>query len=365
MTWTRRLALGFGGAALLVAPNFSSAVASARSDPDSRRSTPSRIEWSDAARADALRRAAVWQPGDADAAARPDSPERTLSCRYSPDALGGTTPKFECVTEDGETIKVKYAGAEPHGEVAATTLLRRLGFPADRVGFVERVRCYGCPPFPFQTTRALDLVNGLEVYGRHVDYSKYREFEWPAVERKHPGTAIETRERRGWAWYELDTLRAPAAHVDGLRLVAVFLAHWDNKTENQRLVCLDGDPASLARERCSRPVALLQDLGGTFGPRKVDLAHWRRTPIWSDRGSCLVSMEGMPHGGGTFEPVRISEAGRRFLGSRLASIGRHEIRELFDTARFAQYDGQDVENWVDAFQDKVRQVTDGPPCPAR
>lgn len=73
----------------------------------------------------------------------------------------------------------------------------------------------------------------------------------------------------------------------------------------------------------------------------------------------------MPHGGGTFEPVRISEAGRRFLGSRLASVGRREIRELFDTARFAQYDGQNVEQWVNAFQDKVRQVTDGPPCPAR
>ena len=31
---------------------------------------------------------------------------------------------------------------------------------------------------------------------------------------------------------------APRAHVDALRLLAVFLAHWDNKAENQRLVCL-------------------------------------------------------------------------------------------------------------------------------
>ena len=32
------------------------------------------------------------------------------------------------------------------------------------------------------------------------------------------------------------------ADLDALRLLARVLAHWDNKSENQRLVCLDGPP---------------------------------------------------------------------------------------------------------------------------
>ena len=58
-------------------------------------------------------------------------------------------------------------------------------------------------------------------------------------------------------------------------------------------------------------------------------------------------------------------AGRRFLADRLGTLARAEIRTLFESARFPQHDGEDVEAWVDVFQDKVREISAGPPCPAR
>ena len=56
--------------------------------------------------------------------------------------------------------------------------------------------------------------------------------------------------------------------------MAVLLAHWDNKAENQRLVCPPG--AEGPEGTCSKPLAIMQDLGATFGPVKVDLNNWRQ-----------------------------------------------------------------------------------------
>jgi hypothetical protein len=327
---------------------------------------PSSVQWPDDVRLDALRRASVWRsPSRTKIAFSGRTDTASVSCRYQPDALTGTTPKFECTTEAGETIKVKYGGPEPHGEVAATALVRALGFPADDVRFVERVRCFGCPTFPFLTAKILGLVNALNLYERTVDYTEHTDLDWPAVERKHPGVAIETKDARGWAWFELDIIRAPQAHVDALRLLAIFLAHWDNKSENQRLVCLDGNASRLARQQCAEPLAFMQDLGATFGPRKVDLESWRNTPVWDDRKTCRVSMERLPHHGGTFRATHISEAGRRFLAERLRTLTRSDIRTVFENARFTQYDGRDVDQWVEVFERKVREITSVPPCPAR
>ncbi len=322
-----------------------------------------RVQWSQRGRERALARAAVWRPR---VKGRPsESPlGRSIECRFKSDTLNGTTPKFECITAAGETIKVKYANAEPHGEVAATSLLRALGFPADDVRFVERVRCYGCPTFPFLTMKVLSLVQAVDWYGRRIDYGSYVDVEWPSVERKCPGVEITTAAGRGWAFHELRKMTGvPRAHIDALRLAAAFLAHWDNKSENQRLSCLDADAAQLGREECGQPLAILQDLGATFGPRKMNLGHWRRAKIWSDRASCELSMADMPHGGATFETIRVSEDGRRFFGERLQQLARQDVHAIFEGARFSAHDGHPVDEWVDAFQARVREITDGPACP--
>jgi hypothetical protein len=329
-------------------------------------------------RLDALSRAIVWQePRVPIAAARldadPQQPQ-SLECTFAITELGGTAAKFDCDLPNGERIRVKY-GRTPEipSEVAVARLLHALGFGADDMMLVEKLRCYGCPAEPFLTMRTLGLAGAHDLYGKVMNKESFKDFEWVAVERKHQGRPIETEELEGWAFFELDQIDpkkggAPRAHVDALRLLAVMVAHWDNKSENQRLVCLSQEDWPEGG-KCARPLALMQDVGSAFGPRKVDLPEWKKTMLWADRGTCTATMEDLPYDGATFEPTRISEAGRTHLASLLQQLTDEQITALFRGARFDQSKGivgftaSPVADWVDAFKAKVRQISDGPPCP--
>jgi hypothetical protein len=333
---------------------------------------------SDEERRDALARAGVWQQprvpiGQARLDADPAQPQ-SLECTFLVTELGGTAAKFDCALPNGEPIRVKYGRSpEVPSEVAAARLLHTLGFGADNVMLVEKLRCYGCPVEPFLTMRTLGLAGAHDLYGKVIDKESFKDFEWVAVERKHYGRAIETEQLEGWAFFELDVIDAkkggaPRAHVDALRLLSVLMAHWDNKSENQRLVCLsekdwpDGG-------KCTRPFAMLQDVGGAFGPRKVDLPKWEKTLIWSDRASCTATMDDLPYDGATFKPVKITEAGRKHLAGLLQQLSDEQIAALFRGARFDHSKGivgftaSPVPDWVRVFKAKVRRISDGPPCP--
>lgn len=371
-----RLALMAGSAGLIVAALMAQAA-----DPEPVTTPIKKATRNVSAeeRRDALARAQVWRPpvvpvGQAHLAAAPAAPA-SLSCRFQVSDLGGTAQKFDCTLENGDLIRVKY-GRTPEipSEVAASRLLHALGFGADDVMLVERLRCYGCPLEPFVTMKAVELTESDGLYGKLVDYDHYRDFEWVAVERKRGGRAIGTDEVKGWAFFELDQIDAakggaPRAHVDALRLLAVFLAHWDNKSENQRLVCEsehdwpEGGP-------CRAPFAMLQDIGGAFGPRKVDLEGWRTAPIWDDRARCVTSMAALPYEGATFTPVTITEAGRRHLASLLGQLRDDQIAGMFAGARFDQATGlvptgapRAIPEWVAAFKSRVRAISEGPACP--
>jgi len=301
------------------------------------------------------------------------------ACRLAPSDLSGTTPKFDCVFAGGETIKVKYGNeAEIHGEAAATALLRLLGYASDVVTIVPRLRCYGCPRHPFAATH---LRRWLHVpFVREQIDDGFTDFEWVAVEYRFPAPAIETEQVSGWEWRELDHSAAPQAEVDAFRLLAVFLAHWDNKSSNQRLVCLDGRPrrspagdgesgrsAEREGEGCQHPLAMIQDLGASFGPPKVNLARWRDLPVWHDRATCMLSMRALPYRGATFEDVRVSEAGRALAAARLSAIPEEQIERIFFDARFPQFQAgtdaeRDLKAWTSAFKSRVRQIAEAK-CP--
>jgi hypothetical protein len=281
------------------------------------------------------------------------------ACRLAPSELSGTTPKFDCVFAGGETIKVKYGHeAEIHGEAAATTLLRLLGYASDVVTIVPRLRCYGCPRHPFA---ASILRRSFRVpFVREQIDDGFTDFEWVSVEYKFPAPAIETDRVSGWEWRELDRSDAPRAEVDAFRLLAAFLAHWDNKSSNQRLVCLD-QVRLKPDTTCEHPLAMIQDLGASFGPPKVNLARWRDLPVWHDRASCMLSMRALPYQGATFEDVRVSEAGRALAASRLSTISDEQIERIFYEARFPQFQAgtdaeRDLKAWTNAFKSRVNQI---------
>jgi len=330
---------------------------------------------SDQVRRQALAHARVWPQSQQPLAPQPFNAAtiEEISCRFLVTRLGGTTPKFDCVLDGGETLRVKYGSAsEIPSEAAATRLVRALGFAADTITLVKRLRCHGCPVEPFTTMKTVGAVHAGSLFTHAVDYGEYHDFDWVAVERKYDGQPIETATEQGWSFHELDQVDAseggaPRAHVDALRLLAAFLAHWDNKAENQRLVCVSREwPAGAP---CPEPVLVLQDLGAAFGPRKVDLEGWSTTGIWGDRTTCRLSMRGLPYDGATFSDVRVGEAGRQLLATRLRQVSAAHAADLFAGARFDQTRGlfsdvHPVDAWVRAFMTRVAMISDGPPCPA-
>jgi hypothetical protein len=113
---------------------------------------------------------------------------------------------------------------------------------------------------------------------------------------------------------------------------------------------------------------MLQDAGSTFGPGKANLRRWNAVRIWADEASCLVSLKSLPYQGGTFQETHVSEGGRRFLAARLKRLSRTQIADLFRGSQMAHRQGwwsraRDLNAWVAAFEDKVRQIADRPPCP--
>jgi len=319
-------------------------------------------------RADTLKRAKVWRPpavpiASADLSRNPAGPDAlaatdVIPCRFQLKSSEGRSPKFQCVRAGGEILKVKYGRNNPEtfGEVAATRLVSALGFGADRMYVVAGVRCYGCPVFPYPKVGIFDAIRAGRA--RPVD------FEMAVIERRPPGLELEG----GWSFHDLASIDAAAggaspAEVDALRLLAVFLADWDGKPENQRILCAETSPAG----RCDEPFAYLQDLGQTFGPKSIDLEGWSRTPIWSDAATCRVSMKEMPWHGSTFEDTTISEGGRAFLAGLLRQLTDGQIRSLFAGARFTEYfrnpRDSDEDAWTRAFQSRVAQIADRSPCP--
>jgi hypothetical protein len=336
----------------------------------------------DRMREEALAAARVWSPpavpiAQFDFTSNPPlgfSPSDEVSCRFTVDKPSGRTPKFHCQLPDGREIKVKYGkyNAELQAELAGTRLLRALGFPADEMFTMRAVHCAGCPAFPFQSLTCRQRLGAdLLCFGGPLDYSHVRTFVPVVVERRVDARIIESFDGQGWSWYELDRIDparggSSRAEVDALRLLAVFLAHWDNKAANQRLICPSGRESSGGG--CAAPVAMIQDLGATFGPNRIDLLNWRAAPVWQDRATCTVSMHSLPYAGATFPEHRISDAGRLMLAGLLEQLSTRQLEDLFTASGILLYDAIDADartasGWIKVFRDKTKAIREGPPCP--
>lgn len=344
---------------------------------------PTKTTDTDATRLAALRSARVWRQPPvpvSQANLKDNAPgadgfaaDSEVKCRLLLEPVGGMTPKFNCELPGQDVVKVKYGQANPelYAEVAASRLLTALGFGADRMYLVKTVRCAGCPPFPFPALKCLSET-GLRgpCFAGGLDYNQHTDIAPAVIERRFAGDRIEATDDQGWSWYELEQIDPASggsslAEVDAFRLLAVFLAHWDNKGENQRLVCMaDGRRADGS---CASPFAFIGDLGGTFGPDKVDLRNWRETPVWADRAACTISMKKLPFAGATFPDHRVSEAGRRLLLGLLEQLSAQQLIDLFTGSGIITYNhvnaaGRDPQAWTDVFVDKVRQIREGGPC---
>lgn len=329
-------------------------------------------------RNDALARAAVWAPpavppSAANLGANPGPFPDPAVCKFEPSEASGSTPKFDCVFESGEVLKVKYGkNPEIHSEAAATRLLAALGFGADRIYLVRTLRCFGCPSDPHAAK-----------VGAATD-AGFVDFQNVAVERRLPGKAIEGEGGdEGWDWEDLDEAQAPGrgakrAQRDALRLMAVLLNNWDSRSDNQRLLCLpEGYPPGRGGH-CGKALAYMHDVGGTFGrvggdskdERKLDVDGWSAVPVWQDRPSCTVRIKSPRLHHATFGEALISERGRRLLADLLNQLTPAQLQDLFAGSWVSDYPeatpaSEDASRWAAALQDKIRQIAEGPPCPTQ
>jgi len=233
---------------------------------------------------------------------------------------------------------VKYGrwNPEPAGEVAATRLLHALGFPADRMYVTSSVRCWGCPPFPFTALECIERTGATRPCTIGASAARAVIFPGAVIERPLGGRKIEATPDQGWSWFELDRVEparggSSRAEIDALRLIAILLAHWDNKGPNQRLVCPGGQDR--VDGSCAAALLMVQDLGATFGTH------------------------------------RISEEGRQFALKLLRPLARSQLSALFTTSGVTRFDhvtgeGHDAEAWVTAFMAKIDQIALGGPCPS-
>ena len=326
-------------------------------------------------RATVIARAQVWEATDIpskDLRAGPAGEKafqflETVTCKYDHKKLPGKTPKFACIAEPDDELKVKYGGTngEVYAEVAATRLMWALGFGADGQ-YPVKVVCRGCPP---------------EISG--IIRSPQETIVDPAIiERKMHGAPFEPDDT--WGWEELDRVDeraggAPLAHRDALKLLAVFLQSSDNKAEQQRLICRDqpkeknkGKTEGHEQMPCEHPFMYMHDVGLTFGRANklnqghvgaMNLVEWSSTAIWKKTSGCVGNLPKSLTG--TLSDPTISEQGRQFLADLLTQLTDEQLRGMFEAARVnlrprhpahPSSGFPTVDEWVAAFKAKREQI---------
>jgi hypothetical protein len=321
-----------------------------------------------------IRRAQVWQPIDVESMDIKTGPTHgafppgdTVTCDYVKEAFTGASPKFACEISKHDRVKVRYGvdNGEVYAGIAASRLLWALGFGSDQV-YPVHIVCRGCPK---------------ELHGDGAKAPGETRFDVAGIERKMPGVDIETSKGPGWAWPELASVDPATGatqrmHRDALTLLAVFLQHTDNKTNQQRLLCLGEHTAKHELVDCAEPFMMIHDVGQTFGRANlfnrssvgsVNLEMWAHTPIWKDAKRCVGNLAVAQTG--TLNDPTISEAGRQFLADLLTRLSDAQLRDLFTVARFADKPVNggagrtNVDAWVDAFKHKRDEIA-GVTCPS-
>lgn len=220
-----------------------------------------------------------------------------------------------------------------------------------------------------------------------------REFSSALVEWKHNSIPIETYYHEGWSFnassYEPDRLPELRYVVPDnpqlkqarqeLALLSAFIAHADNKAEQQRLICLDpekieaedddcdegGDPrwpscqpgTDKIFSTCNQPALMLQDVGFSlgYGSRMLgrdangrlipdtsktarDLAAasaqgWLEAPLFVDDTTCTTKVH--PWVTGAEIQEQVSDAARLALVQKLRDFVAHDqnLDDLFRLGR--------------------------------
>ncbi len=368
-----------------------------------------KVFYSPKDRLDAMHAAALFQPkavSEADIMKGPEQDKKQFQLHYNDKVIcdfatpgskmGGKTPKFACkITRvesvdgqvqtltagmDDEPVKVKFGADdnEVYAEVVSTRLMWALGYYADS-WFPVRVECSNCPE---------NVISGSGPTGTHT-------FDPATIVYKFPWHKMyeDGKEEEGWSWKELDTANGqPTYERDGLKLLAAFIKHSDNKPPQQRLTC---DKVKVDEKTqpytttCNKSVMLVQDVGATFGgggwltsnaSAKMNLKIWSGKKLWNKVGTdgapkqCEAALRKSLTAHDGLDNPKISEEGRRFDAGLMCQLSDKQIEDLFRSARAAampEYHNSDgsfkpgvdeasvIKQWVEAFKQKREDLAKG------
>ena len=272
-------------------------------------------------------------------------------------------------------VKVKYqtykgSNKEIYAELAGTRLLSALGFAADKVFFVPQLYCQNCSETPWNMPEAEPGVVRL--------------FESNITESKFKGEKIQSESDYGWVPKDLKILLSDEPsiaeiqkkHRDALLLLSAIIQHVDNKASNHRLVCTEKPDESGNCPETAQVIALVHDLGATFGDggmklgfisgsSKMNLKGWARTPVWRDPYKCIANQHSSRTNDETELFPKISESGRAHLARLLSefskgSEGRLRVEQIFKEAQVHEIETS-AKDWADALMKKISAVIN-PPC---
>jgi hypothetical protein len=362
-------------------------------------------------RQDAIRKAAIYTPkavAEVDIMTGPAQKKKefqfhmndTVTCEFVTPGqqMGGNTPKFLCKilkveSLDGtvqtasdqindDPLKVKFGddNREVYAEIVSSRLLWALGFYTD-AWYPIRVDCTNCPADPESGSGA----------------RAPRTFKEASVVRKLEGhKMVETgNDDEGWSWKEFETLNgSPTYEKDGLKLMAAFISHSDNKPPQQRLVCDTVNTDTTTQPptvTCHLSQMVVQDVGATFGgggaftentTAKINIHEWSQKPVWKKVGKasdqqppqCQATLhKSLTAKDGLDDPM-ISEEGRRFTAGLMCQLSDQQITDMFKLARvsempefhnsdgsFKQGMSEDsvVQQWVTVFKQKREDIAAG------
>jgi hypothetical protein len=358
----------------------------------------------------ALRNASIFTPkavAEADIMSGPSQKKKDFQFQFNDKVtcefvtpgqqMGGNTPKFLCnilkvesvggqvQTADqikDDPLKVKFGddNREVYAEVVSSRLLWALGYYAD-AWYTVRVDCTNCPDNP---------ETGSGPRGPHS-------FKEASVVRKFAGHKMyeSGKPDEGWSWKEFEQLnQRPTYEKDGLKLMAAFMSHSDNKPPQQRLVCSDvtvDTTSQPPKATCTNPEMLVQDVGATFGSggaftdnkkAKLNLHEWTGKSVWNKVGAagdsnppqCQATLHKSLTAKDGLDNPTISEEGRRFTAGLMCQLSDKQIADMFTLSRvyempeFHNGDGsykqgmsQDsiVQEWVTVFKQKREDMAKG------
>ncbi|PCI38893.1 MAG: hypothetical protein COB53_04105 [Elusimicrobia bacterium] len=290
---------------------------------------------------------------------------QTVPCKYEEkdpnNPLGGHSPKFPCWDASGTRLKVKYdpkANPEVFGEIAGTRLFWALGFYAEKMYSVN-IKCRNCPTDPWNDKGKQPRAT--------------RSFDPATLQTRLVGENIYMTQWHGWAYKELRWVKEKSggsskAEIEAFKLLAVFVNHGDNTSNQNRIVCFPGD------EGCKSPILMVTDLGSTFGGQGgTNFRHWEKRKIWKDADACIANLESTDD---DFDDPVIKESGRKFLSELLSRLSDKQIGDIFRSARMDVLGQQlpkirikgkarrvAVRDWVRVFKRRRKEISSAK-CPS-